>query len=265
MDLERISGNNGTDQKYLVVAKSGNVAMGIYLRALNDFYRPLGDGKHLISITGRVRVAAAPGTEVTDSEINEAFKTLPIEKFANLAQLRASFSLGLFLNQTEKIAVSGAFDAQKVGFKLFDYLLQYIDESLFLVTREEMHEAIRAEIDVGATVGDSCCGAIEIALEIAQKDGLFRPGIDSVMGQLKKARDEAEAIFQASGKKALKKATATAQVLVDEYLKAHPDFTTTMPETTSQEFQPLAFLYEGIIGADDGVDDEDDEGSAYDA
>jgi hypothetical protein len=263
MELERISGNNGTDEKYVVVAKSGHIALGVYLRTVNDFYRPVGDGKHLISITGRVRVAALPGIEATDSEINEAFKTLPIEKFANPAQLRASLSLGLFLNQTEKLAVSGAFDVQKVGFKLFDYLLQYIDESLFLVTREEMHEIIKSEI--GATVEDGCTGAIEIALEIAQKDGSFRPGIDSVMAQLEKSRKEAEVIFQASGKKALKEAVATAQVLVDEYLTVNPGFTTSLPETTSSEFQPLAFLYEGLIPSDDGIDDEDDEGSAYDA
>jgi hypothetical protein len=263
MDLERISGNNGTDQKYVVVAKSGNVALGIYLRTVSDYYRPTLDGKHLISITGRVRVAAAPGCEATDTEINEAFKTLPIEKFANPGQLRASLSLGLFLNQTEKIAVSGAFDEQKVGFKLFDYLLQYIDESLFLVTREEMHATIRSE--VGAGVGESSTDAISIACEISGKDGSFKPAIDSVLSQLKKARDEAEAAFQKAGKKAMVEAVATAQVLVDEYLKVNPGFTTLLPEIASAEFQPLAFLYEGLISDGEASEDEDDEGSAYDA
>ncbi len=262
MELERISGNNGTDQKYVVVAKSGKVAMGVYLRTVSDFYRPTVEGTHPITISGRVRLAAAPGCSATDAEINEAFKSLPIEKFAAASNLRASFSLGLFLNQTEKVAVSGAFDEQKVGFKLFDYLLQYIDESLFLVTREELHETIKAEI--GAGIGDSSIDAIAIGAEIAVKDPSFKPALGSILEQLEIARKEAEASFQTAGKKAMKEANATAQVLVDEYLKVNPGFTTALPETVSSEFQPLAFLYEGIVSSDGGIDEED-EGGAYDA
>ena len=204
--------------------------------------------------------------EATEAEINEAFKTLPIEKFASPSQLRASFSLGLFLNQTEMVSVSGAFDAQKVGFKLFSYLLQFVDESLFVVTAEELHEAIRGE--VRGTVEDSSCNAIELALEISEKDPGFSPAISSVTAQLDKARQTASEVFKKACDIALTEAIATAEVLVEEYLKVNPTFTTMLDESTPSEFKLLSFLYEGLVAvgsgeADDGFDE--DEPDQYDA
>ena len=264
MALERISGNNGNDEKYVVIAKTGNVVLGVYLRTVSDHYRPTVDGKHPISITGRVRIAAAPGAEASEAEINEAFKQLPIEKFASDYQLRSSFSLGLFLNQIEKVAVSGAFDAQKVGFKLYDFLTLYIGSGDMLVTAEELHTVLKVEI--GATVEDQSINALSIATEIAAQDPSFGPSVDSVVGQLDKARHEASKVFRAACDKALTEATATAEVLVSEYLKAHPDFTAARSEEEVATFKLLAFLYEGLELAGPSADEfADDEGGQYDA
>lgn len=264
MALERISGNNGTDEKYVVIAKSGNVALGVYLRTVSDRYRPTIDGKFPISITGRVRIAAAPGAEATEAEINEAFKQLPIEKFANEYQLRSSFSLGLFLNQVEKVAVGSAFDAQKVGFKLYDFLTLYIGTGDMLVTAAELHEVLKAE--VGATIEDGSIDTFAVGTEIAAQDPDFEPAIGSVLAQLDKARAEANAIFKAACDKALTEATATAGILISEYLEEHPDFTTSRPETEAAEFKLLTFLYEGLELADPSADQfADDEDEQYDA
>lgn len=263
MALERISGNRGNDEKYVVVAKSGNVALGVYLRTVNDHYRPTIDGKRPISITGRVRIASAPGAEATEAEINEAFKQLPIEKFASEFQLRSSFSLGLFLNQVEKVAVGTAFDEQKVGFKLYDFLTLYIGSGDMLVTAEELHEALKTEI--GATLEDAGINILSVATEIAAKDKSFGPSVDSVVGQLDKARHEASDVFKAACDVALAEAVATAEVLVAEYLKAHPDFTAARPETDPAEFKLLAFLYEGLDVMSGPTGDDFDEDSEYDA
>ena len=263
MGLQRISGNDGHDQKYLVVAKNGNVVLGVYLRTVDDYYRPTVGGESMITISGRVRIAAAPGETATDTEVNEAFKTLPLEKFACGGEIiRASFSLGLFLNQTKQIAVSGAFDEQKVGSKLFSYLLQFIDESLFVVTREEMHEAIKAEI--GATNEESSTDVIAFGMQITEKDPSFTPGITSVLTQLEKARTAAGEAFKAATDKALREALATAQILVEEYLKVNPGFTTARDESTPAEFKLLTFLYEGLLPGDSS-DPEDEDDAQYDA
>ena len=264
MELERISGNNGNDDKYVVIAKSGNVALGVYLRTVNDHYRPRVDGKRPISITGRIRIASAPGMEADVAEINEAFKQLPIEKFASDYVSRSSFSLGIFLNQIDKVAVSSAFDAQKVGFKLFDFVTLYIGTGDMLVTAAELHEVLKTEI--GATVEDAGINALSIITEIAARDPEFGPAVDSVVGQLDKARHEASKVFKAACAVALSEAVATAEVLVAEYLKAHPDYTAARSEEEVATFKLLAFLYEGlsIDGPSEGGF-APDEGGEYDA
>ncbi|KKK93045.1 hypothetical protein LCGC14_2696820, partial [marine sediment metagenome] len=251
MILERISRNSGNDDKYVVIAKSGNVALGVYLRLVGDHYRPKVDGKRPISITGRIRIAAAPGASASEVEINEAFKQLPIEKFANEAMMRSSFSLGFFLNQVDMGAVSGAFDEQKVGLKLYDFLTLYIGSDDMLVTAEELHEVIKAEI--GGSIEEKSFDILSVAMDMAKQEPEFDQAISSVLAQLDKARQEASEVFKATGVVALSEATATAEVLMAEYLKAHPDFTSALPETDQSEFKLLSLLYASLDPTYDGT------------
>jgi hypothetical protein len=199
-------------------------------------------------------VAAAPGAEASESEINGAFKGLPIEKFAMDSQLRASCSVGIFLNQIEKAALPASIDAQQVGFKLFDWLTKHFESSLMTVTASELHDIVKAEILSTSDVDET--GTIEIAKKIAAQDADFSPSLDSVLAQLEIAHNEALEVLREAHDKAFREANAVTQVLVDEYMKVNPAFSFSLPEATQFDFDLMTLIYADLIDCDDGYGDD---------
>lgn len=248
--MERISGNNGVDEKYLVVARNGNVALGLYLKASKDYNRD-----QQFTVTGRIRAAAAPDCEATAQEINDAFKGLPFEKFAEEGYHgRASCTVGIFTKQTERVAFPDALDAVEIGPRVFEWLATFIPADLLTVKVEELHEAIKGEF-VQENSGKEA--STKFVMQIAQIDESLRPAVESVMENLSKDLCKAQAVYDAAAKKARTVAEESARVLVEKHQKKNPDFT-----FVREEDQDYVFGLESLF--DYGFDESDDN-TIYDA
>ena len=268
--LERISGNDGHDEKYVVIAKNGNVALGLYLKAHRDYNR---EG-HPYTIQGRLRAAAAPGCEATAQEVNDAFKGLPFEKFADADYgsgiIRASLTVGIFTTQQAREGLPQAIEVLNIGQRVVDFLLKEIDAQLLVFSAPEIGEIIRDEVAKQSTLKLS---ALKLAQKIAASDPSFAVSVDSVRLALTNDLAAATEAYNAAITQANTVADETAKALVAGHAEANPDFTFYTAEPGGQEFMLASFLYptegcfdEDCEGCDDGCEfcDEDDNGG-YDA
>lgn len=257
--MERISGNSGFDEKYVVVAKNGNVALGLYLKAARDYNR---EG-HPYSIEGRLRAAAAPDCEATAQEVNDAFKGLPFEKFANEENIggivRASCSVGIFTIQQAREGLPQAILALNIGQSVVDFLLKGIDVELLLFGPNQLGEIIRDEI---AEQSAKNLSALKTAKKIALSDTDFAVGVDSVQLALTNDLAAATEAYNAAIAQAQEVAEATAIALVEEHAKSHPEFTFYVDEPEAQEFMLQSLMYPD---AESFEDDDHGEGAGYDA
>jgi hypothetical protein len=253
--MERISGNSGNDDKYMVIAKNGNVALGLYLKARRDHNR----GGHLYTIAGRLRAAAAPGCEATADEVNDAFKGLPFEKFAGDGHLvRASCSVAILTSQLERQGLPEALDKIGIGPKMFLWLAAFISTELFTVTVDQLHEAIKAEIDVQSA--EELAG-LALAQRIANTDVEFMGDVQVVCETLTASLNEAQEVYTTAVAIAKSDADISAGALVEAFEANHPEFSFYMEETGTQEFDLQSLLYDSF-----GEDDEEtDEDPVYDA
>lgn len=245
--MERISGNSGTDQKYLVVAKNGNVALGLYLSAGRDFNR---QGEQF-TVKGRLRAAAAPGCEATAQEINDAFKGLPFEKFAEDGYHgRASCTVGIFTNQTERVAFPDALDDVEIGPRVFEWLTTFISADLLTVTVDKLHEAIKGEF-VQVNAGKEA--STKFVMRIAEHDESLRPAVESVMENLKSDLIEAQAVYDEAAKKARKCAEEASAALVKKHQKKNPDFSFVRKEDQDHVFGLESLFDYGFAESDDNT------------
>ena len=258
--MERISGNNGTDEKYIVVAKNGNVALGLYLKAARDYDRDEISGCYPFSIMGRFRAAAAPGCEATAEEINDAFKPLPFEKFAanngSLA-VRASCSVSYYTNQILRATVVEALDNVKIGAKILEWLIQYISPGCIVMTAPQLHTVITDEIAKKVGQKDGHMSAVNY---IAESDSNVSANVLQIEDQHAEDLQLAREVFDAAKGKADFLRDEAAKLLTEKYREAHPEFVFTAAET-SGEFN-LASL---LDGDDDCGDCDSDDDPAYDA
>ncbi len=265
--MERISGNNGTDQKYIVVAKNGNVALGLYLKAARDFDRDEISGSFPFSVLGRFRAAAAPGYEATAEEINDAFKPLPFEKFAaehGGMAVRASCSVAYHTNQILRATVVEALDNVKIGSKILEWLIQYISPGCIVLTAPQLHTAITDQI---AKKAGEQHGPMSAAKYIADTDSNVAANVVQIEDQYAEDLQLAREAFDAAKAKADLLRDEAATLLTSKYREAHPEFIFTAAET-SGEFN-LASLLENddpdcASGCDCGDCDSDDD-PGYDA
>jgi hypothetical protein len=260
--MERISGNNGTDEKYIVVAKNGNVALGLYLKAHRDFDRDEISGCYPFTITGRFRAAAAPGCEATAEEINDAFKPLPFEKFAaesgSLA-VRASCTVSYQTNQILRATVVEALDNVKIGSKILEWLAQYISPGCIVMTGPQLHTAVTDEIAKKVGAKDGHMDAVKYIAD-TDTDSNVAANVLQIDDQHAEDHQLAREVFDAAIAKADFLRDEAAKLLTEKYREAHPEFIFTAAETNG-EFN-LASLLEG-----EGVDEESeyDDDPAYDA
>ncbi len=250
--MERLSGNDGKDLKYVVIAKNGNVALGLYLSAHRDGNR---DGEPY-SVGGRLRAAAAPDCEATAQEVNDAFKGLPFEKFASddggwsgCCVIRASCTVAFFTSQQDRAGIPEAFDALNIGQKVIDFLLKGIDETLLTVTAKDLTEILKAEI---ATESTETLAGLALAQKIANTDDEFMVEVQAVTEILIQGIETIEAKYAEDIKFVKAAADEAATKLVAEFEKTHPKLTLFVPEPDQQEFG----LYSLAYGDENSGDDE---------
>ncbi len=248
--MERISGNSGNDEKYVVIAKNGNVALGLYLKAMRDHYR---DGEPY-TIHGRLRAAAAPGCEATALEVNDAFEGLPFEKFASDefegAVIRASLTVLIFTTQQDRQGIPQAVAALKVGHRVTEFLLKSIDEKLLTMTPDKLTEVIADEVTTQSL--DKLSGLL-LAQKIANTDEGFMVSVTSVCEILNESLDKARDAYEATVAKAKEVADIASKVLIAEHQKSNPDFTFYIEEKVEQDFGLASLAYgETEISEDDG-------------
>ncbi len=263
--LERISGNDGHDEKYVVIAKNGNVALGLYLKARRDHCL---EGSPY-TLRGRLRAAAAPGKEATAKEVNDAFKGLPFEKFAydeglgsGGAIFRASCTVSFFTKQQELEGLPTALAELKIGQRIYDFLLKGIDKGLMVFAPNKITEIVVAEV---TTQSVEQSAGLALAQKIANTDEAFMAKVQTVCEKLIQSIETSEAEFNAAVSQAKEFADESAKVLIKAHGKKNPDFSFSVPEPDKQEFTLLSLAQypEGDShGFEDGHGDDD---PGYDA
>ncbi len=260
--MERISGNNGHDEKYVVIAKNGNVALGLYLKAARDHY--LEGGPY--TLRGRLRAAAAPGKEATAQEVNDAFKGLPFEKFADDefegATIRASCTVSFFTKQQDREGLSTALAELKIGARIIEFLEKGIDKSLILFKPKKLTEIVVAEV---ATESVEKSAGLALAQKIANTDEAFMAKVQKVCEKLIQSIETSEAEFNAKVAEAKEAADKASKVLIAAHAKKNPGFTFSVPEPDKQEFTLHSLAPYPESGGDGFESDPDDDDPGYDA
>lgn len=197
----------GTDggENYLVVARSGDVALSLRPIAFNDDAR---NGK--ITLLVRVRASRYPGAlvDLDGDAIMAGFPDMPFENMPhqNSSRPRCSVYCAIFTEQTQRLFLEKALEAQRFTSKVYSYLSQFVPADSFIVDYTVFSEQLMAHV-LKENVTKN------ISHEIAQVNEEYAAAAILLGESHMMAVQALEVDFQASVK-----------ALTEDFLTANPDF-----------------------------------------
>ena len=203
----------GTDggQNYLVLARSGDVALSMRPIAFNDNAR---EGK--ITLLVRIRAARFPGAlvDLSGDDVLAAFPDFPFENYPRQSgnDPRCSVYCAIYTNQKNRLFLEKALEMQRFTSKFFEYLLKFVPAGSLVSDVSVLSDQIIAHIVSENVVG-------KVAAELAKTDETFAAAYEKLCENHANVLNELIADF----KKQKKDMTAS-------FLAATPELFEDIPE-----------------------------------